>query len=155
MPRFECPSCGAEISVSDADPGDEVSCRECGKRTVVPEPKRSKHYRDSESNVEDVEHDERQPDQPAQKWLILGMAVGMGIVVVQTISSERLRRRDDVTRAMGVPVKLSVGPVRLSRWRPGRHGLAAADHPAVRRITAYLRHPDHRRPHLGGIEIES
>jgi len=71
--------------------------------------------------------------------LIAGMAVGMGIVVVQTIASDRLRRRDDVTRALGVPVKLSVGPVPLSRWRPGRHGLAAAGQPAVTRITAHLR----------------
>jgi len=71
--------------------------------------------------------------------LILGLAVGMGIVVVRTILSDRLRRRDDISRAMGVPVKLSVGPVPLSRWRPGRRGLAAARHRAVRRITGYLR----------------
>jgi capsular polysaccharide biosynthesis protein len=71
--------------------------------------------------------------------LILGLAVGMGIVVVQTIMSDRLRRRDDVARAIGVPVKLSVGSVPLSRWRPGRRGLAAAGHPAVRRIASYLR----------------
>jgi capsular polysaccharide biosynthesis protein len=71
--------------------------------------------------------------------LIAGLAVGMGLVVVQTILSDRLRRRDDVARALGVPVKLSVGPVPLSRWRPARRGLAAAGHPAVRRITAHLR----------------
>src|SRR5262249_25015872 len=71
--------------------------------------------------------------------LIAGLAVGMGIVVVKTIVSDRLRRRDDVSRALGVPVRYSVGPVRLSRWRPGRRGLAAARQPAVRRITAHLR----------------
>ena len=71
--------------------------------------------------------------------LIVGLALGMGIVVVRTIVSDRLRRRDDVATAMGVPVKLSVPPVPLSRWRPGRRGLAAAQHPAVRRITEYLR----------------
>jgi capsular polysaccharide biosynthesis protein len=71
--------------------------------------------------------------------LIGGLAVGMGLVVVQAILSDRLRRRDDVARAMGVPVKLSVGPVPLSRWRPGRHGLAAAGHPAVGRIATHLR----------------
>ena len=71
--------------------------------------------------------------------LILGLGVGIGLVVVQTILSDRLRRRDDVTRALGAPVKLSVGPVPLGRWRPGRRGLAAADNPAARRITAYLR----------------
>jgi capsular polysaccharide biosynthesis protein len=71
--------------------------------------------------------------------LILGLAVGMGIIVVQTILSDRLRRRDDVTHALRAPVKLSVGAVQLSRWRPGRRGLAAAGSPDVRRITAYLR----------------
>ena len=64
--------------------------------------------------------------------------MGVGLVVVHTILSDRLRRRDDVSSALGAPVKLSVGPVPLSRWRPGRRGLAAAGHPAVRRITAYL-----------------
>ena len=51
----------------------------------------------------------------------------MGIVIVRAIVSDRLRRRDDVAHALGAPVKLSVGAVRLSRWRPGRHGLAAAE----------------------------
>ena len=71
--------------------------------------------------------------------LIVGLALGVGLVVVRTITSDKLRRRDDITRALGVPVKHSVGPVPLSRWRPGRRGLAAARHPAVRRITGYLR----------------
>jgi capsular polysaccharide biosynthesis protein len=70
--------------------------------------------------------------------LIAGLAVGMGLVVVREITSDRLRRRDDVTHALGAPVRLSVDPVRLSRWRPGRRGLAAAGSVAVRRITSYL-----------------
>lgn len=71
--------------------------------------------------------------------LVAGLAVGIGLTVVRAIVSDRLRRRDDVTNALGAPVKLSVGRVRLSRWRPGRRGLAAADRAEVRRITAYLR----------------
>ncbi len=63
----------------------------------------------------------------------------MGLVVVRSITSDRLRRRDDVTHALGAPVKLSVAAVPLSRWRPGRRGLAAADSAAVQRITSYLR----------------
>jgi capsular polysaccharide biosynthesis protein len=70
--------------------------------------------------------------------LVAGLALGIGIVVVQAIVSDRLRRRDDVTYALGAPVKLSVGKVRLSRWRPGRHGLAAANSTNVRRIAAHL-----------------
>jgi capsular polysaccharide biosynthesis protein len=71
--------------------------------------------------------------------LVVGLALGLTIVIVQAIVSDRLRRRDDVTHALGAPVKLSVGPVKLSRWRPGRHGLAAANSANVRRIATHLR----------------
>jgi len=70
--------------------------------------------------------------------LILGLVVGLGVVIVRALISDRLRRRDDISRALGAPVPLSVGPVRLSRWRPGRRGLAAASDPNVRRIVAHL-----------------
>jgi capsular polysaccharide biosynthesis protein len=70
--------------------------------------------------------------------LIVGLALGMGIVVVREVTSDRLRRRDDVAQALGVPVKLSVGAVRLNRWQPGKHGLAAARNANVRRIAAHL-----------------
>lgn len=71
--------------------------------------------------------------------LVVGLAVGMGIVVVRTIVSDRLRRRDDVTHALGAPVKLSVGTVRASRLRLGRPGLAAAEGGGIRQIAAHLR----------------
>ena len=45
--------------------------------------------------------------------LAFGLALGLGIVIVHAIVSGRLRRRDDVTHALGAPVKLSVGPVKL------------------------------------------
>ena len=71
--------------------------------------------------------------------LLAGLALALSIVVVRALISERLYRRDDVARAVGAPVKLSVGTVRLSRWLPGRRGLAAARLTNVRRIVAYLR----------------
>jgi len=71
--------------------------------------------------------------------LLGGLAVGMGFVIVETLVSDRPRRRDDVARALGAPVRLSVGKIRLSRWLPGRHGLAAARRVGVRRVTEYLR----------------
>jgi capsular polysaccharide biosynthesis protein len=71
--------------------------------------------------------------------LLAGLAVGMGLVVVRAIITDRLRRRDDVTHALGAPVKLSVDAVPLSRWRSGRSGLAATGSAAVQRITSYLR----------------
>jgi hypothetical protein len=58
--------------------------------------------------------------------------------VIRAIISDRLFRRDDIARALGAPVKLSVGTVRLSRWRPGKQGLAAAQQTNVRRIVTHL-----------------
>jgi capsular polysaccharide biosynthesis protein len=69
--------------------------------------------------------------------LILGLALGMAIVVVQALVSDRLRRRDDVAQALGAPVKLSVGAGRLKRWLPGRRGASARD-ADVQRIAAHL-----------------
>jgi hypothetical protein len=70
--------------------------------------------------------------------LIAGLTLGLGIVVVRAVVSDRLYRRDDVARTLGAPVKLSVRSVRLSRWRPGRRGLAASQSTEVRRIVTYL-----------------
>ncbi len=70
--------------------------------------------------------------------LVLSLGLAVGIVVVQAIISDRLRRRDDVAYALGAPVKLSVGAVRVSGWLPGRRGLAAARGADVQRIAAYL-----------------
>jgi hypothetical protein len=67
--------------------------------------------------------------------LIVGLALGVGIVVIRALLSDRLRRRDDVARIVGAPVKLSVGQVRLRR---GADALALAEQPDVRRITSYL-----------------
>lgn len=69
---------------------------------------------------------------------ILGLVLGLGVVIVRALISDRLRRRDDIAHALGAPVRLSVGRVRLSRWRSGGRGLAAANSTNVRRIAAYL-----------------
>jgi capsular polysaccharide biosynthesis protein len=65
--------------------------------------------------------------------LLAGLLVGLAVVIIRALVSDRLRRRDDVAHALGVPVRLSVGPVRA------RRGLAAAQRPEVRRIVAHLR----------------
>ena len=70
--------------------------------------------------------------------LIGGLVLGLSIVIIRALISDRLRRRDDIARALGAPVKLSVGMVKLSRWRAGSRGLAAAQNTNVRRIAAYL-----------------
>ena len=48
--------------------------------------------------------------------LLGGLAVGMGIVIVGALVSDKLRQRDDVARALGAPVRLSVGAVQRGRW---------------------------------------
>jgi capsular polysaccharide biosynthesis protein len=91
--------------------------------------------------------------------LVAGLALGIGLVVVQAIASDRLRRRDDVSHALGAPVKLCVGTVRLSRWLPGRRGLAAARSADVHRIVANLRgvlpvSAGGRRPALAVVPVD-
>jgi capsular polysaccharide biosynthesis protein len=66
--------------------------------------------------------------------LIGGLALGMGIVIIQALVSDRLRRRDDVAEALGAPVRLSVRTPR-GRWPMGRHGLADHD---MGRVVAHL-----------------
>jgi capsular polysaccharide biosynthesis protein len=74
----------------------------------------------------------------ALSGLIGGLAIGLGFVVVRELTSDRLRRRDDIAAALGAPVRLSVGAVRKSRLPIG--GTSAADRDrALGRIAAYLR----------------
>ena len=50
--------------------------------------------------------------------LIGGLAVGIGVVLFSALTSDRLRRRDEVALALGVPVRVSVGSLRRPRWIP-------------------------------------
>jgi capsular polysaccharide biosynthesis protein len=58
--------------------------------------------------------------------LIGGLAVGMVVVVIGAITSDRLRRRDDIAYAFGAPVRLSVGPLRQRRLGLALNGRGAA-----------------------------
>jgi capsular polysaccharide biosynthesis protein len=52
--------------------------------------------------------------------LVVGLALGVGIVVISAITSDKLRRRDDIAYAIGAPVRLSVGRLRdVGRFRVG------------------------------------
>jgi capsular polysaccharide biosynthesis protein len=85
--------------------------------------------------------------QHAKKYLVLyvgggllgGLMLGLSIVIIQALMSDRLRRRDDIAFVLGAPVKLSVGKVEPSRWRPGSRGLAGAQNTNIKRIAGYLR----------------
>jgi capsular polysaccharide biosynthesis protein len=71
--------------------------------------------------------------------LFIGMALGMGGIVVAALMSTRLRRRDDVAAAMDAPVRLSVGPLRTRRLRLTLPRRAAKRRLDMKRVVAYLR----------------
>ena len=50
--------------------------------------------------------------------LIGGLALGIGVVLFSALTSDRLRRRDEVALALGVPVRVSVGELRRPRLVP-------------------------------------
>jgi capsular polysaccharide biosynthesis protein len=70
--------------------------------------------------------------------LIGGLAVGLGIVIVRALVSDRLRRRDDVAYALDAPVKLSVRTLRTDRRLASRPGRAAKRNRDMRRVVAHL-----------------
>jgi capsular polysaccharide biosynthesis protein len=70
--------------------------------------------------------------------LVVGLLLGLAIVVIQALVSDKLRRRDDVAQALGSPVRLSVGAARQSRWLPGGRGGPAVGDADVQRIVAHL-----------------
>lgn len=70
--------------------------------------------------------------------LIAGLAIGMGLAIVEALVSTRPRRRFDVARALGAPVRLSVGRIRVSR-RAARRAPESAGGRAVQQIVNHLR----------------
>jgi capsular polysaccharide biosynthesis protein len=70
--------------------------------------------------------------------LIMGLAVGLGIVIIRALVSDRLRRRDDVAYALDAPVKLSVRTLGAHRRLALRPGRAAKRNQDMRRVVAHL-----------------
>ena len=76
--------------------------------------------------------------------VIAGLGLGVGIVVVGAVLTDRLRRRDEIAIAVGAPVELSIGRYRrprfLRKWRLDRR---------VRRPSREMRMVERRmRAHL-------
>ena len=72
----------------------------------------------------------------AMAGLIFGLALGVAIVIIRAVTSDKLRRRDDVARVLGAPVKLSVGKV--SAPAAADFGDTLPADPEIQRITTYL-----------------
>lgn len=68
--------------------------------------------------------------------LVGGAVLGMAIVIIGAIASDRLRRRDDIAFAFGAPVRLSVGPLRGGLGLPGQVAKRQRD---MDRVVEYLR----------------
>jgi capsular polysaccharide biosynthesis protein len=68
-----------------------------------------------------------------------GIVLGMAIVIIGAITSDRLLRRDDIAYAFGAPVRLSVGPLHEGVRLPELPGRAAKRHRDMERVIGYLR----------------
>ena len=79
--------------------------------------------------------------------LVIGLALGLAIVVIGAITSDRLRRRDDIAIAVGAPVKLSVGPLRGRRFVPELGGSSGRRNRDMERVVAHLRNAVSPSPH--------
>jgi capsular polysaccharide biosynthesis protein len=75
----------------------------------------------------------------ALSGLIAGLALGMMIVVIGDLLSDRVRRRSEVADALGTPVELSVGHLPDPRWFAGTRLRRA-----LRRPSPALRQVEHR-----------
>jgi len=71
--------------------------------------------------------------------LVAGLALGMVIVIIRAVTSDRLRRRDDIAYAFGAPVKLSVGKLRERFWIPGLPGRRAIRRRDLALVVEHLR----------------
>jgi capsular polysaccharide biosynthesis protein len=67
---------------------------------------------------------------------LLGLILGVIIIVLRALVSDRLRRRDDVAQALGAPVR-SIPAMGVSRWLPGIGGRASGRY--SERVVAYMR----------------
>ena len=71
--------------------------------------------------------------------LIAALAVGLAIVIIRAVVSDRLRRRDDIAYALDAPIKLSVRTLRPRRRLPFLPGRAAQGDLDMRRVVTHLR----------------
>jgi capsular polysaccharide biosynthesis protein len=69
--------------------------------------------------------------------LLGGLLLGIIIVIIGAITSDRLRRRDDIAYVLGAPVRVSVGPLREGRI-PALRGRAARSRD-MERVVEHLR----------------
>jgi capsular polysaccharide biosynthesis protein len=50
--------------------------------------------------------------------LFIGLVAGLAFVIIRSLITDRLRRRDDIADALGTPITVSAGPIQARRWWP-------------------------------------
>jgi capsular polysaccharide biosynthesis protein len=70
--------------------------------------------------------------------LVAGLALGLTIIIVRAMVSDRLRRRDDIAYALDAPVKLSVSALGARRTLTPKPGRAAKRELDMKRVIAHL-----------------
>lgn len=86
--------------------------------------------------------------------LIAVLAVGLAIIIIRAIASDRLRRRDDIAYALDAPVRLSVRTLQARRRLPSLPRQAAKRDLDMRRVVAHLRSAVPRSTHgLVGLAV--
>ncbi len=74
--------------------------------------------------------------------LVAGLALGLGVVLVEAVISFRLRRRRDVAKALGAPIQVTLGKVHkagYSAWSSGARGGSRGRHAEADRLPAQHR----------------
>jgi capsular polysaccharide biosynthesis protein len=79
--------------------------------------------------------------------LIVGLAVGLAVIIIRAVVSNRLRRRDDIAYALDAPVKLSVHTLGARHRLPTLPDRAAKRDLDMRRVVAHLRSAVPRSTH--------
>jgi hypothetical protein len=149
--RTECPSCGRGHTLADAQAGEKVRCKDCGKGFFVP---------DADDEFEDStrrrtrRRDESAHERPARRrkqsnGLLLFGLIGGGVFLLVLISAplvwlalaksnrgssrvsvenlekaRQLKTEDEVLKLLGKPTSvMPLGPVRLCKWEEGGNSI--------------------------------
>ena len=68
----------------------------------------------------------------------IGLIIGMAIVIIRALTSDRLRRRDEIAEYIGAPIRLSVRSVAGRRRLPGLGRRGAGKALDMRRVITHL-----------------
>ena len=69
---------------------------------------------------------------------LIGLVIGMAIVIVRALVSDRLRNRDDIAETIGAPIKLSLGPLAGRTRLPGLGRRAGRQVLDMKRLITHL-----------------